>query len=109
VTFEVSHLDIFGNVVNDLQSQNILHILITFEVSQFDISSNDDNTLQPENINPILDTLEVSHFDILGNDFNESQQKNIEFISVILLIPFNFIVIGVLLSYSLSISLKIFS
>ena len=50
MTFDVSHLDISGNNINELQLLNILPILVTFDVSHLEISGNDINELQSLNI-----------------------------------------------------------
>ena len=50
MTFEVSHLDKFGNDINDEHPLNICFILVTFLVFHLDKSGNDINDSHPENM-----------------------------------------------------------
>ena len=61
VTFDVFHFEISGNDSNDLQLQNIPHILLTLEVFQFDISGNDVNDSQLLKIQRFTSSKNATH------------------------------------------------
>ena len=84
----LSHFDISGNDVNELQFQNIDFISITLLIFHLDILGNDNNEEQLKNIPDISITLLLFHFDISGNDNKYTIIKDSCHINNITCIPF---------------------
>ena len=74
-----------------MHSQKIYFIFSTLDVSHFEISGKDVKEVQQSNKLSIIFTFFVFHFDILGKDIKDLQAQNKSFIFSIRNIPLRYI------------------